>query len=287
MADSLNRQRSKLLSEKVTGFFALRSRWAEPSVQALRLFREQARKHRWPAFLFGGVPRTFWLYGPATRVRDFDVVVDDAAFREMHTILGENIVKLNRFGGAKLLINGIDFDVWPLSSTWAYQKGLVSRISFESLPLTTFLNIDSIAVELAPQRGKPRRVFDAGFFHALNSRRLDIQLRENPFPDLATVRALRMAQSLGFKLSRVLAEYISEVLRHVPARQLEITQKNHFGSIFFSSSDLIHIQELLFTQLASVENKDVILFKSMDLQTEFWESNAWSSVLGMRRRRWA
>jgi hypothetical protein len=78
-------------------------------------------------------------------------------------------------------------DVWPLGDTWALRQFRIGSGDFESLTRTTFLNVEGVIVDLsAPQRGR-RRVYASGFFEALQTRVLDINLEENPYPELSAI----------------------------------------------------------------------------------------------------
>lgn len=245
--------------------------WAQQHVQSLTLFREEARRRNWQAFLFGGVPRGLWINGTAGPVRDFDIVVHDDVFDEVLYTFRQNLVHKNRFGGVKLTIQDCEFDVWPLSRTWAFREGLFEETSFATLPNTTFLNIDSIVIELAPRQGTKRRVFEGGFFRAMRDRRLDILLEKNPFPELCAIRSLRIAQTLGFSLTVRLAKYIQSVVIHSQPEVLKQTQLRHYGRQFFDQSELLKIAEQISLQLSNLNTLAVNLFAFYKIQTYLWK----------------
>lgn len=245
-------------------------------VTALREIREDARKNQWEAFLFGGVPRTFWISGPSARVRDFDLVFRDDAFVELSEVYSKRILRTNRFGGIKMEINGIDIDAWPLSSTWAFRQGLVTQPSFENLPRTTFLNIDSIAVELAPTRGKPRRLFEFGFFRALRNQMLEICLKANPFPELCAIRSLRLSATLGFGFSTDLARYVLEIIEAGSVDVLREIQLQHYGRIWCDRDDLFTFASRLRSALRSGVER-IKIFETTGRQPELWEADSFHS----------
>src|SRR5437016_6154680 len=95
-----------------------------------------------PAFVFGGTVRDLMVSRLPFIPRDLDIVaqsLDDAGFQ---SLLRKNLCVENRFGGYHLHIQGWKFDLWALSDTWAFKERLVPEISFESLPKTSYLNIE-------------------------------------------------------------------------------------------------------------------------------------------------
>jgi hypothetical protein len=146
----LQRQRTKYIRHAISRFITADSFW--PS--KFRGVIQQFRRSGWNAFLFGGTPRGVFDKGTKYSPRDLDIVIEDRAFAAFASVYGANIQRQTRFGGLKLSFHGVHVDAWPLSQTWAFREGLVQEVSFEALPRTTFLNIDEIAVELSPGRGK-------------------------------------------------------------------------------------------------------------------------------------
>jgi hypothetical protein len=263
-----NIKRSTEISELVTRFLGGKTHWSRMIRRALDIIRNPIRSNNWEAFLFGGVPRRLWLEGTSPRLRDIDVVVEDAAFPHLEQYISDN-ARRNRFGGFKCVIEGVTIDLWPLSTTWAFRESLVRDISFKALPTTTFLNVDSIVVELAPRPGQKRRYFESGFFKALRTRELDICLEPNPYPLLSAVRALRLAEVMGFTLSQRLSEYTLRVILGSSFKDLEAIQKHHYSQVLYSAARLIQIAEALQLKLQSGKADTISLF-SIAHQPELW-----------------
>lgn len=284
MAEKKNIRRSVLLRTRLAQLFHKRAAWSSQLVQALNLFRQAARERKWEAFLFGGVPRGLWVHGTGGQVRDFDIVVADDVFDDVLEIFSQNIIRRNRFGGAKLLIQENEFDVWPLSQTWAFASGLCESASFESLPNTTFLTIDSIVIELAPRSGSHRRVFQAGFFRSVRERCLDICLEPNPYPELCAVRSLRIAQAFGFSFSSRLATYVYDSISRASADLLRQAQVQHYGRVIFDQNELLDTVERISIQLANLDEGSVNVFPVQARQTYLWDySNLASESLSRPR----
>lgn len=174
-----------------------------PREIALRLSSVGARP-----FLFGGVLRDLMVPAARRAIRDIDIVVGEISPSVLEELFRPFVIRRTRFGGLHLQIEGWDVDIWTLDQTWAFAQGLVQPAGFESLPATTFLNVEAVAAALAVLRGRPRQVISQGFFEAFRDRNLDINLEVNPYPALCAVRSLIAAARLGFSLSRRLADYV-------------------------------------------------------------------------------
>ena len=237
---------------------------------ALVFLRNLARQRSWEAYMFGGVPRSFWMNGIKSQVRDFDLVFSDEAFSEAEEILGPKIVTRNSFGGLKLCIDKAWFDIWSLSKTWAFREGLVRPVSFATLPLTTFLNIDSLIIELAPPPGKKRTVYEHGFFKAWRTGVLDICLEDNPYPALCVVRSLKLAQNFGLNVSGRLFSYFQRVVMSSEINQMEAAQKKHYGRIFFTNGEVEEIVTHFEYSKRTAADNGIALFEKLPEQIEIW-----------------
>ena len=213
-------------------------RGKRPYSGAVLRLRRSLREHGCRAFLFGGILRHL-VSGKAHRMpRDIDIVIDVPPNGAIEGALAGFVSQRNRFGGVRLSIDGVGFDLWSLPSTWAFAEGLATPQSFDALPRTTFFNVQAIAVELGPDPAHSREVHNAGFFEALSTRLLETNLEDNPYPKSCVVRALAMAQSEDMRLGPKLQDYIA---RHGPAvsnAELVSLQRDHFGRIVESPSSM-------------------------------------------------
>jgi len=216
-----------------------------PLWDALNLLRSKD----WTAFSFGGVPRGILEVKTKYRPRDLDLVFDDKAFSEFEEAFASTIQRRNSYGGLKLKFNGLDIDAWPLSATWAFRHGLVKDVSFRTLPHTTFLNIDGIVIEANPKKGKARRIYEAGFFDGWINNILDINLIENPHPEICFARTLHISKRFGFKISHRLAKYLWEIFESSSIIELQEAEKKHYGGQQFSGSELLEIFKKLEKEL--------------------------------------
>jgi hypothetical protein len=218
-----------LLRSTVSDFCNRKSAWKQPFSRTIREIRDE----HWRAVLFGGTVRSLLLRarGESAWPRDIDIVIKDISLDVLETRFREYLVRRTRFGGLHLQRSAIPFDIWPLSHTWALANSGVSRFDFSDLPRTTFFNIEAIAIDLWPKRGRVREIYsdDDQFFKAISNRVIDVNLEENPFPALCVVRGLIFATSLNFSLGTRFARYVANHGPKLSVEELENIQRKHYG----------------------------------------------------------
>lgn len=240
--------------------------------RAFRVIRDR----EWKVFAFGGTPRGVFEYGHRYIPRDLDLVISDEHFPPFEFAFKSHIIRTNRFGGLNIRFGNVLIDAWPLSATWAFREKHISEVSFENLPKTTFLNIDSIAIEIIPTKGCARKIHESGFFSALKSRTLDISMEVNPFPALCAIRNLQMSRRFGLKLSHRLAFYTFEMLSNIPLNDFLKVQISHYKNVVFDANSINQIRKKLENGLASIDGHSVAIFPTRPKQMELgldWESS--------------
>lgn len=215
-------------------------------------------------FAFGGIPRGVLQRGPLYTPRDLDLVFDDQHFEFFECAFESFVERKNSYGGLRLRIKDMAVDAWPLRSTWAFRTGLCSNPSFETLPRTTFLNVDALIVELSPPKGRGRRIYEAGFSSAWKQKVLDINLPDNPHPGICIARTLSISRRFGFKLSNALASYVFEMLNDLSFEEVIRSQINHYGYVEFPTDSLSSIKRVLAENL-SASVSPVSLFHQLEL----------------------
>lgn len=149
-----------------------------------------------------------------------------------------------------------------MSSTWAFRTGLVKDVSFEKLPSTTFLNIDGIIIEaVTAEKFKARRVFECGFTNGITKGILDINMEENPHPEICFTRTLHISKNFGFKISHRLALYLWKMFVDKPILDLQSAEKKHYGKAMFEGKELWEIYKLLEREITSQTKKPVRIFQ--------------------------
>ena len=193
----------------------------------------------WSAYLVGGTLRDL-MVEPGNRSfepRDVDLIVGGATREELRDALKESLVleRLTRFGGLHLSRtlssdSRVLFDVWTLADHWGYHSQQIEP-RIENFPGTTFLNIDSCAVELQEVAGRDRLLFEKGFFAGIAEGALEVNYAPNPYPYVCAVRALLLAADLEFTISRPLAQFILDHTATGGVEALIDAQLSHFGTI--------------------------------------------------------
>jgi hypothetical protein len=162
-------------------------------------------------YLFGGVLRDLALLGRRGFSSDIDLVVEgqwDSCARYLDSIGAHR----NKFGGYRLTVAEWPIDIWNARETWAIKQGLVPYRGVSSLIETTVLNWDAILMNWRTRQFIHR----ANYVESIQSRVLDIVLRENPNPLGMLVRVLRhLCLKDAKSVSTTAAEYLAScVERH-------------------------------------------------------------------------
>lgn len=223
--------RSLLLREVAGLTRRNRGAWAEPIVDFLSGIRASGL----PAVFFGGTLRSLLaarLFGGRRgRPRDVDIVVSGICMSDLEDRFKRVLHRRTRFGGLQLCSGGWRFDVWPVQETWLPRDGGDRAVSFADLPSTTTFNLEAIAVETFPSRGRSRRVYsgDGRFFGGMLSRTLELNREDNPYPGLTVLRGIAIAGELGFSLGPRFARYVRRFGPPLGDREIEDLQLSHYG----------------------------------------------------------
>ena len=173
---------------------------------------------------FGGSIRDCYINkGFDSLPRDFDIAIKFHS--ELYESQGwfENLLKeynykKNRFGGFKVLINDIEFDIWDMKNTWAFKEKKIAPTE-ENLTKTVYLNVDGIVYNYNR---------DLLYYNELNesllNKIIDIVLQENPQKKLNLLRAMIFKKKYDLNYSEKL---INEF------RELVLLEKQNLVSDFY------------------------------------------------------
>src|ERR1019366_9137053 len=84
-----------------------------------------------------------------------------------------------------------------------------------------------------------RQIYSSGFFEAIRARILDINLEENPFPELSAIRTLVTASTLKYGMTKRLARYVVHHVTNAPLEYSVDVQLSHYGRARLDT-DTIH-----------------------------------------------
>ncbi len=191
---------------------------------------QKLKKLKLDLYLFGGFPKDIYFKRHKAIPRDIDLVVLQNDLKVLLDEFKGYRVEKSRFGGVKIKFKGIDVDIWPLAKTWAFENGSVRMTSVDSLSKTTFLNIESIAIELYPKENT-RRVVTDGFLEATKEKVLELNLEDNPFPELNIARALYAAKKLKYAFGPRLLTYMAMNLEHCSEDEILRIYERKYGTV--------------------------------------------------------
>jgi len=228
------------------------------------------QQRQWSPLVFGGLLRDVLITGVRSNPRDIDIVVRSGSTHELELILRQYIQRRNRFGGLHLQLNNWNMDVWPLDQTWAFASGTGMAATPENLPKTTFLNVEAIAISLT-SNGDLGRIFEHGFFEALQTRVVDINYECNPYPALSAVRALATALKLRYAISPRLSRYIIETHDSCGSEAMAKAQESHYGWVRFRQHDIESMVAHLNDRLHSSPDAAIKLPQLEQHQLSLWK----------------
>ncbi|MCM2534321.1 hypothetical protein NDK43_20645 [Neobacillus pocheonensis] len=186
---------------------------------------------------FGGAIRDYYLHNEYRNMpRDFDIAVK-LNFRNEE--LFENFVekhtyRRNRFGGYKVKIENIEFDLWNLENTWAFKENKLSAAE-ENLAKSVFLSVDGIVYNFNQDT-----LYDDALKWSLENKQIKVVLKDNPQKELNLLRALVFKKKYNFELSSELKE---EYRRSIDMykdfyKKLHKLQFSHYKSEFLTRIDV-------------------------------------------------
>lgn len=170
--------------------------------------------------ILGGAIRD-WSLG--RQPRDIDIVVGCPA-PKLEDLLQHKAQK-NRFGGFKIELNKVEFDIWSLDTTWAFKNDPKFNKKMEEVPETVFLNIDAIMFDLSGEK-----ILDKGFGQAMETKTLDIVYAPNPYPYLCVSKALIALHKYDLRPSQRLSEFICDQINNgYTLKSFNMYQKVNYG----------------------------------------------------------
>ena len=218
--------------------------WKQPIHEVLHNLRQSQVR----AVIFGGTLRSLLvsrLYGGLPgRPRDVDLVISGATLSQLEDHFRHILARRTRFGGLKLQSGPWLFDVWPVSDTWAFKQDLhLGPADFATLPSTTPLNVEAVAVEAWSPNRRKRIIYSGNdqFFDGILTQTIELNRPDTSFPELTVVRALIMASELQFRIGPRLARYICDVGASMHEEVAARIQSSHYGWIRIDTRQLFEL----------------------------------------------
>ncbi|MDR4938796.1 hypothetical protein RGU11_20650 [Rossellomorea marisflavi] len=177
--------------------------------------------------LVGGAIRDFaFLKSP----RDIDIIIDSEESNFDEAVKRFNYRK-NRFGGYKVFLDNVEFDIWGIKHNWAFKEKILDT-QFKNISKGTFYNFDALALNISTSD------LDADVFvESMKEKVLDITLKDeyieqNPSPEVNIVRAFIIHKYWGLSFSNKVMNYISNWSNKMdaPVDILRKAELKHYGS---------------------------------------------------------
>lgn len=173
--------------------------------------------------------------------RDFDIAINFKNKNKFETIINKYENRKNRFGGYKFRIANVEFDVWDLEKTWAFNNTDL-KASEENLAKSVYLNIDGIVYNY-----NNLKVYDDLFKNSIKNRKLDVNLEINPQVELNLLRALVFKEkyeeeyklSFSNKLKQIFKKHLNNELLEL-VDSLYNLQDSHYKKIYLSKEKIKH-----------------------------------------------
>ncbi|MDR4318642.1 Uncharacterised protein [Niallia circulans] len=184
---------------------------------------------------FGGAIRDIFIKNEQYP-RDFDIAVKFKDELEFNKLIKNYEYKRNRFGGYKIKVSGIDFDIWDLNNTWAF-KNTELKPSEENLAKSVYLNIDGVVYNF-----NSNSLYADLLRDSLIKAELDISLEKNPHVELNLLRALvfkkKYNMNMSNKLKRVFRFYLDSLKEENLISNLLEVQITHYKTEKISESEI-------------------------------------------------
>lgn len=177
--------------------------------------------------IVGGFIRDLYFIKDEFSPRDLDLVVDDIYVLELESQVNQLCIGKTSLGGYRLVVNNCSVDIWRVQDTVSFAIENHLFPSFANLPRLTFLNIESIVVEL--QEDKLVKIYDNGFSKAINSSILDINYELNSDPKRNIMKSLMHSKSLKMRIGKSLAKYIVNHSKTISLIALKEAQEKYYG----------------------------------------------------------
>jgi len=220
------------VEQRIDAFFA-----SETKHQAAREFLDTlAVDHK--VWIFGGMIRDISLFGYRGFVSDIDIVIDanrEDVIRMIGRYISYDGLTFNKFGGVRFSYQGVDFDAWCLSDTWAFQEKLIPLDDVESLLRTTLLSWDAVLYDVISRE----IISPSNYFQDLKRGHLELVLRETPNETGSIIKVLRTIFTKKVRtIGPELCGYLTQNLSRYDFQTLHHYELTHYAKASFSAADI-------------------------------------------------
>ena len=189
---------------------------------------------------FGGSIRDICIFpNNPPSPRDFDIAIKFKNKEKFESIKNNYEYRKNRFGGYKFKISNVEFDIWNIENTWAFNHTDL-KVSEENLAKSVYLNIDGIVFNF-----NKSIVYDESFDDSIKHSKIDIILEDNPQVELNLLRALVFKEKYKEELNLSFSNRLKNIFRkYLEDREFDFIdylyeiQSSHYKNEYFSKEDI-------------------------------------------------
>jgi hypothetical protein len=160
---------------------------------------------------FGGSIRDYYFYNEYRDMpRDFDIAIkiDSYKLSVLDKFISGYSYRKNRFGGYKVQIEKLEFDIWNLENTWAFRESIL-KVKEQNLIKSVFLSVDGIAYNFNNDT-----LYDDELKKSIENKVINIVLKENPQKELNLLRALVFKKKYKLEFSKDLIEEYRQSIKN-------------------------------------------------------------------------
>lgn len=193
---------------------------------------------------FGGSIREYCLNNEYRNMpRDFDIAIkfnnkNKNSENVLDGYFSEFIYRKNRFGGYKVQVEDLEFDIWDINNTWAFKEKKLPAEE-ENLIKSVYLNVDGVVYNF-----NKNKLYNEELTNSINNKEIDIVLKENPQKNLNLLRAIVFKKKYKYEFSeRLKTEFLDSMSKDLNLVETLIQLQNaHYKNIYVEREEII--QEL-------------------------------------------
>lgn len=182
-------------------------------------------------FLFSGIIRNYFLKN--STVRDVDIVIESDD--KIQSLIEKYEYRINSFGGYKVMINGMEIDIWRMDKTWAinYHQTILNFDLDKYIPNTAFFNFSAIIYSI----NKKEFIYTKHFLRFLRDKKMDVVYIPNANYHLCVVNSFYYSDKYHLKFSKNLSNIIKKLHSRID-KDYSSVQEKHFGKILYKNSEI-------------------------------------------------
>lgn len=175
-----------------------------------RLFLYEVFLQKHTAYVVGGFLRDIVL---GVHSRDLDMILGISP-EVLDDLLSKSklIYKRNRMGGAKIIFNDFDIDIWSVDSNWGFRNNLIKRNEqkiVDNIAAGAFYNFDSLVINVLSLEVSTKYFNNCVEENELDILRKNINYKKNnPTIEANILRAFYLKNKYNLNFSKNCSDYL-------------------------------------------------------------------------------